>query len=121
MKDQVVIITGGSSGIGKALAEVFGQQGAKIVITGRDREALQQTQQVLQQRGISVLALQGDVSKEADTQRMAEETVKHFGKIDVLINNAGISIRALFNELEISVNHKGMAINFFGAGNERMA
>jgi short-subunit dehydrogenase len=121
MKDKVVIITGGSSGIGKALAEVFGQEGAKIVITGRDTQALQQAQQALQQKGITVLAVQGDVSKETDTQRMAAETVKQFGKIDVLINNAGISMRALFNELDLSVIHKVMDINFFGAVNATKA
>jgi dehydrogenase/reductase SDR family protein 7B len=115
MKDKVVIITGGSSGIGRALAEVFGKAGAKIVITGRDMKALLAAETALKNQGISVFAIQSDVSKESDNKAMAEAVVKHFGQIDVLINNAGISMRALFGDLDTEVIRKVMDINFFGA------
>jgi dehydrogenase/reductase SDR family protein 7B len=115
MKNKVVVITGGSSGIGKALAEVFGKNGAKIVITGRDLQALQATETELKKQGIEVLAIQADVSKEADNYAMAEKTIKHFGKIDILLNNAGISMRALFEDLDTAVIRKVMDINFYGA------
>jgi short-subunit dehydrogenase len=115
MKNKVVVITGGSSGIGKALAEVFGKQGSKIAITGRDNKALQETGTELKNKGIDVFTFQADVSKEADNQAMAEAVIKHFGKIDVLINNAGISMRALFEDLDTEVIRKVMDINFYGA------
>jgi dehydrogenase/reductase SDR family protein 7B len=115
MKDKVVIITGGSSGIGKALAEVFGLQGSKIVITGRDAKALAAAEQELRAKNIQIVAIQADVSKEADNIAMAAAVVKQFGKIDVLINNAGISMRALFEDLDTEVIRKVMDINFFGA------
>ncbi len=114
MKDKVVIITGASSGIGKALAERFGKAGAKIVITGRNEANLMETSQQLTQQGIDNLPLVADVSVEDDNRRMAEQTLAHYGKIDVLINNAGISMRALFEELDMSVIHKVMDINFYG-------
>lgn len=115
MKDKVVIITGGSSGIGKACAEVFGKEGAKIVITGRNEVKLKDTTSILTAQDIEVLYLVSDVSKEEDNQKMIDDTVKHFGKIDILINNAGISMRALFNDLDISIIQKVMDINFFGS------
>lgn len=115
MKDKVVIITGGSSGIGKALAEQFGNKGSRILITGRDASALHDTVTELKQKDIDIRALVADVSKEVDNRRMAEEAITHFGKIDILINNAGISMRALFGEVDLGVVRKVMEINFFGA------
>ena len=114
MKDKVVIITGGSSGIGKALAEEFGTQGSKIFITGRNQEQLEKTVEELQARRIIIEGFVGDVSLEDDNRRMAEEAVKKFGRIDVLINNAGISMRALFEDVDLGVIRKVMDINFFG-------
>ena len=114
MKDKVVIITGGSSGIGKAMAEVFGRHGSKIVITGRNLQDLNQAVADLKAQGIRAHGFQADVSVEDDNRRMAEETIKVFGGIDILINNAGISMRALFNELDLNVIKKVMDINFYG-------
>lgn len=115
MKDKVVVITGGSSGIGKALAEVFGLNGSKVFITGRDEEALRITREELRNKGIAVETLRGDVSVEADNRRMADEAVRLFGKIDILINNAGISMRAVFEDTSLDVVKKVMDINFYGA------
>ncbi len=115
MKDKVVVITGGSSGIGKALAEEFGKHGSKILITGRNRQDLDGAVTELQQKGVAVSGLQADVSVEEDNQRMVEEILRLYGKIDVLINNAGISMRALFEEVDLRVVKKVMDINFFGA------
>ena len=115
MKDKVVVITGGSSGIGKALAEEFGNKGSKILITGRKQEALNQAVSELAARGIEISGLQSDVSQEADNARMAEEAINRYGKIDILINNAGISMRALFEEVDLDVVRKVMDINFYGA------
>ncbi len=115
MKDKVVIITGGSSGIGKALAEVFGQHGSKILITGRNAADLQEAVNDLKEKGIDAHGFPSDVSKEEDNRNMAAEAMRLFGRIDILINNAGITQRALFEELEMDVIRRVMDINFYGA------
>ncbi len=114
MKDKVVIITGGSSGIGKAMAEVFGLNGSKIFITGRNLTDLHQAVTDLKSKGIDAHGFQADVSVEDDNRKMAEEAIQKFGRIDVLINNAGISMRALFSEVDLDVVKKVMDINFYG-------
>jgi short-subunit dehydrogenase len=114
MKDKVVIITGASSGIGKACAAVFGQAGAKVIFTGRNDASLQETSKNLTAAGIDNLPILADASLEADNKRMVEEALKKYGKIDILINNAGISMRALFTDLELQVFKKVMDINFYG-------
>ena len=117
MKDKVVIVTGGSSGIGKALAQHFGLMGSKVIITGRKKEELDQAVAELKDNGIEVIALQGDVGREEDNKKVVEVALAQHGKIDVLINNAGVSMRALFQELDFEVIRKVMEINFFGAVN----
>jgi short-subunit dehydrogenase len=114
MKNKVVVITGGSSGIGEALAEKFGREGSRILITGRNADDLNQAVANLRQKGITVSGFQADVSKEDDNRRMAEEAIRLYGTIDVLINNAGISMRALFSEVDLDVVKKVMDINFYG-------
>lgn len=114
MKDKVVIITGGSSGIGKALARHFGKNGSKVLITGRNQEELDKTIMELQHEGIQIAACQGDVTIEADNRKMVDVALAKFGQIDILINNAGISMRALFLESELKVIRQVMEINFFG-------
>lgn len=115
MKDKVIIITGGSSGIGKALAETFGSKGSKVVITGRNKENLDSVAMELENKGVKVLAITADASKWDDNVAMAEQTIEKFGQIDVLINNAGINMRALFSDVELEVIHKVMDINFYGS------
>lgn len=114
LKDKVVIITGATSGIGEACALTFGKEGAKIVITGRNQEKLDRSSKHLKSLGIEVLAILADAGSEADNRKMADETIKAFGRIDILINNAGISMRALFQELDLEVFRKVMDTNFWG-------
>lgn len=114
MKNKVVLITGGSSGIGKACAEAFGKAGAKIVITGRKQEALDETKLYLDSKAINCFTIVADVSRESDCKNVVEQTLDKFGTIDVLINNAGISMRALFEECELTVIRQVMETNFFG-------
>jgi dehydrogenase/reductase SDR family protein 7B len=103
IKDKVVLITGGSSGIGKACAERFGREGGRICITGRNAENLEAAAEELRDKNIEVMAVQGDVANENDCVRMINETLNKYGRIDVLINNAGISMRAFFKNVEVSV------------------
>ena len=114
IKDKVVIITGATSGIGEACAQVFGRAGAKIVITGRNQDKLNKTQEKLNSENIEVLPVLADAASEADSKKLAEETISRFGKIDVLVNNAGISMRALFEDLDLEVFKKVMDTNFYG-------
>jgi len=114
MKDKVVIITGGSSGIGKALAERFGEEGSKVVITGRRKEQLESVAASLKEKGIEVLPIVADASVETECANVVSATIESYGRIDVLINNAGISMRALFEDLQLDVFKKVMEVNFFG-------
>lgn len=115
MKDKVVIITGGTSGIGRALAFEFGTKGCKVVITGRNADALRDTYNDLLVNGVDVHSIVADVTDPEDNKRMVEETINAFGRIDILINNAGISMRAIFEDVDIDVIRKVMDINFYGA------
>ncbi len=114
MKDKVVIITGGSSGIGYALADEFGKLGARIVIAARDQGKLEQAKINLQHKGIEVTTIPCDVSNEADCQNLIDTTINQFGTIDILVNNAGISMRAAFINTDLDVLRKLMNVNFWG-------
>ncbi len=114
MKDKVVIVTGGSSGIGLACVKEFAQNGARVCFCGRNQEKLFEVESALQQQGLFVKAVKADVSIEADCENLIKQTIDHFGKIDILVNNAGISMRALFSELNLDVIRKVMDINFWG-------
>ncbi len=112
MKDKVVVITGASSGIGKALAYEFAAKGAHLVLAARRINLLDQLKSELHQN--EILIQQTDVSKESDCKQLIEAAVDRFGKIDILVNNAGISMRAIFEELELDVIRQVMDVNFWG-------
>ena len=114
MKDKVILITGGSSGIGRALAESFGKRGAKIVITGRNIQTLNETVDALKKNNIEISAIVADASIEADAVKMVNETVRRYGGIDVLVNNAGITMRAILEDVDLNVIRQVMNINFWG-------
>ena len=114
MKDKVILITGGTSGIGLALARRFGQEGGRIAFTGRDAQRCSQTEAGLQREGIEALGIAADAASEQDQYRAVAETINRYGRLDVLINNAGISMRSLFAELSTEVFRKVMDINFYG-------
>jgi len=115
MKDKVIIITGATSGIGKACVYEYGRNGAIVVVTGRDRHKLYDLSRELTAANIANHPILAEASSEADNARMVGETVSRFGRIDALIANAGISMQALFEETELSVFRKVMDINFYGA------
>lgn len=114
MKDKVVIITGASSGIGEALARKFSNEGAYVVLAARQVEKLLILQKELEKNKNRTLIVSCDVSKEIDCEKLIQAAIKEFGCIDVLINNAGISMRAIFNELNLDVIRKVMDVNFWG-------
>ncbi|MEP7265346.1 MAG: SDR family oxidoreductase, partial [Bacteroidota bacterium] len=114
MKGKVVIITGASSGIGKACAKCFLDAGSMVVINARSIDKLNDLLIEWKDKGDRLLAVAGDVSKEDDCKNIVEQTIQKFGRIDVLINNAGLSMRALFETMDLDVLRKLMDINFWG-------
>jgi len=115
MKGKVAIITGASSGIGKACAYEFAGRGARLVLAARNIEALDAIVQDLMLKGHEAIAVKTDVTSEEDCKNLVNEALKHFGKIDYLLCNAGISMRALFKDVDIKVIRQLMEVNFFGA------
>ena len=114
-KDKVVIITGASSGIGKALAVELSKRGAKVVLASRNLENLSKTKQICDQYNSFALIVKTDVSREDDCKELMIRTIKEYGRIDILINNAGVSMRALFKDLDLKVIRQLMDVNFWGA------
>ncbi|XP_051128462.1 peroxisomal 2,4-dienoyl-CoA reductase [(3E)-enoyl-CoA-producing]-like [Andrographis paniculata] len=88
LKGKVALLTGGGSGIGFEISTQFGKHGASIAIMGRRRSILDDAVAVLKSHGISAVGFEGDVRKKEDAQRVVEATVKHFGKLDILVNSA---------------------------------
>lgn len=114
-KNKTIIITGASSGIGKACAEEFASRGANLVLGARQYVALCELTESLESAyGIRAIAVQCDVSNEEDCKLLVKQASLTFGRIDVLINNAGISMRALFNDLDLVVIRNLMDVNFWG-------
>ena len=111
-KDKVVIVTGGTDGIGKALVDELVKLGAKISTCGRDHDKLYRLQSEYPTAYLHTMV--ADVSNENDCRRMVELTIKNFGGVDILINNAGISMRALLKDTSIDTIKKVMDINFYG-------
>jgi len=112
-KDKVVAVTGGSEGIGKAMVDALLQRGAKVATCGRNYDKLYQLQ--TQYPGKPLLIYSADVSKEMDCKNFIEQTIKLYGTIDILINNAGLSMRALFEETDLETIRILMDVNFWGA------
>jgi NAD(P)-dependent dehydrogenase (short-subunit alcohol dehydrogenase family) len=90
LRDRVVLITGSSKGLGRALAHAYADAGARVVINARGAAALEATRNELAAKGAPVLALPADATRPGDIARLVETTLAHFGRIDVLVNNAGI-------------------------------
>jgi 3-oxoacyl-[acyl-carrier protein] reductase len=90
LKNKVAIVTGSSSGIGKAIALRFGAEGAKVVVTSRRMALCEQTVLQIVKAGGEAWAIQTDVADERQVERLIDETVKHYGRLDILVNNAGV-------------------------------
>ena len=114
LKDKVVIITGASSGIGEACAYAYAARGSRLVLAARSKEKLEPVKKNCEALGAETIVVVCDVSREEDCRRLVDETLARFQTIHVLINNAGISMRALFSELDLSVIRQLMDINFWG-------
>jgi 3-oxoacyl-[acyl-carrier protein] reductase len=90
LKGRTAIVTGASRGIGKAIAVMFGIEGANVVVTARNERAIDDVADHIVQHGSSALAVVADLSVDSDVQRIADDTLSKYGQIDILVNNAGI-------------------------------
>lgn len=112
MNEKIVVITGASSGIGEALAREYASRGFKLSLGARRIENLEALKDEFS--GSEILCVKTDVSIESDCRNLIEKTIEHFGGIDILINNAGVSMRALFQDMDLEVVHRIMDVNFYG-------
>jgi short-subunit dehydrogenase len=111
-QNKVVVVTGGSEGIGKALVEKLLQNGARVATCARSYEKLYELQTAHAGRALHTFT--ADVSKEADCKNFIQSVIDTFGSIDILINNAGVSMRALFKDTELDTLRTLMDVNFWG-------
>ena len=111
-ENKIIVITGGTDGIGKALVTEYLQKGATVSTCSRTQEKLTELQNEF--AGKPLFTMVADVSKEEDCKNFIEKTVEKFNRIDILINNAGISMRALFKDTDLTTLKRVMDINFWG-------
>jgi len=115
-RDQVVIVTGASSGIGRALALQLAGQGAKVVLAARRAELLEQVAEACRQVGGEALAVPTDVADQAHCKALVEKTVAAFERLDMLVNNAGLTVIARLEDYsDLSLFQHTMEVNFCGA------
>ena len=110
LRNAVALITGGSSGIGRAIAQSFAASGARVVITGRDERKLTETASAL-----GVHAIHADVTREADVERTYREVLEKFGDLDILVNNAGFGVFKNLVDLDLASFESVFATNVTGA------
>lgn len=112
--NKVVWITGASSGIGEALAKAFASEGAKLVLSSRRKEELERVKNSLKLNETDVLILPFDLNDSSRANELTQQVLSRFGRIDILVNNGGISQRSLTKDTPIEIDRKIMEINFFG-------
>ena len=115
LQEKVVLVTGASKGLGKAIAEAFAAEGSRVALTARNQRELEQNVQEIQQRGGQAMALAADLTNANDVNHLVAETVKHFGTVHVLVNNAGIGRFAAFEELSDDDWANLFNVNLFSA------
>lgn len=111
---KVALITGGGTGIGKAIAQAFAREGAKVALAGRRKEKVEESAKEVESRGGEALALACDVSKARDAKRAVRETVERFGRLNVLVNNAGILSVSTIEQISEEDWDRLMEINLKG-------
>ena len=115
-RQNVVVITGASSGIGRALALQLAEQSAWLALAARDRQRLEQVAQLCREGGGRAIVVETDVSQQAHCERLIERTLQEFGRVDTLVNNAGVTMWARFDELQdLAPLERIMQVNYFGS------
>ena len=114
-KDKVVVITGSSIGIGRRLAIEIGKKGGKVVINARKKNRLNKTCEDLKTKGLNISACPGDISKYEDCVKIIEHSINIYGKLDVLINNAGINVEGTIEEINPDIFRQVVDVLFLGS------
>ena len=114
LKDKIAIVTGSSSGIGKAIALRFGAEGAKVVVTARRMALCEQTVAQVTKDGGEAWAIQTDVADERQVERLIQKTVTHYGRLDILVNNAGVVAGGRLAETTTTAFDEVMGVNLRG-------
>jgi len=114
LSEQVMIVTGASSGLGRAIARGAGERGAKVVVTARNEEALENCVTEIERAGSKALAVPGDVSDQAQVQRVVDVAVERFGRIDTYVADAIVTVYAEVEKLEPDELRRVWEVNFFG-------
>ncbi len=114
IKDSVVVITGASSGIGRAAALAFAEQGGSVVLAARRREPLEQVAQQCRLVGGRAVAVPTDVTDEEQVQALGRRAIETFGRLDTWVNNAAVTLFARFEEAPLDIYRRVMDTNFFG-------
>ncbi|MCC7083980.1 MAG: SDR family NAD(P)-dependent oxidoreductase [Pirellulales bacterium] len=112
---KVAIVTGGSSGFGRSLAAAFARSGAHVVISARSYEALESAADELRRFGTQILAVPADITQNNQVESLVEHTIRHFGRLDVLVNNAGRSARGTAIDVSPEEFNQLLDLNFLGA------
>ncbi len=116
LKDKVVLITGASEGIGRAMAKVCSREGAQVVISARNEARLLELAEEIKKDKGAVKIIKADVSQQNECLNLIEGTVSHFGKLDILINNAGRTMWCRFDEIQdLGIANEIMETNFYGS------
>ncbi len=114
LRGKVVLITGGSRGLGFVLAQEFAREGARVVICGRDADTLKRAKNILQQDGAEALAIRCDVGRRQQVESMIEQVLHRLGGIDILVNNAGIIQVGPLEEQRVEDFQEAMDVMFWG-------
>jgi NAD(P)-dependent dehydrogenase (short-subunit alcohol dehydrogenase family) len=115
LSGTTAVITGATSGIGRETALEFVKAGARVVVAGRREERLRELAAEIEARGGDVLAVRTDVSAQAQVESLIEQTIARFGRIDTLVNNAGVGLAAKFADQSLEDFRRVMEVNFWGA------
>lgn len=113
--DKIAIVTGASSGIGRATALALAYEGAHVALAARNKVALQEAAQAIQALGREALVVPTDVTQQEQVECMVAEALAHWGRVDVFVANAGKYVRCRVSELTVAHVERAMAINFYGA------
>ena len=117
LDNKVAIITGGNAGVGKEIAKLFASEGAKVVISARRQQVLEETAKEIEEAGGTVLCVPTDISKVDDVKNLVSKTVETFGQLDILINNAGITKDGLMLRMKESDFDQVIDVNLKGTWN----
>jgi NAD(P)-dependent dehydrogenase (short-subunit alcohol dehydrogenase family) len=113
LESKVAIVTGGGAGIGRAVAEVFAEEGAKVLIADIDANAARETADKIESRGGAAQFVHADISKETDARKISEEVVKAFGRVDILVNNAATFVLKGF-DATVEDWQRSLGVNVIG-------